>query len=450
MQILISARDKAGKVIHGIRRKLKKLGNTAKKVGRSITGAFAKVGKSLFSFKSALIGVAGIAGIGYLIKRSLDATDEMAKMSRAIGVSVENLQRLRHAASLGGLEATQLDKAVQKLAVNMADAAKGTGEAKDIFEKYGISVTRADGSLRSVIDVMADVSDATVGISNKTARAELAYRLFGARGGKMINVLKGGSRALRESMKEADKLGFVMGKKTVEGVERANDAFTRMKSAMNGVWAKLSASLAPALEKFATWWAKFTGSFSQTIQPLFVWLQATLENLGVEFGTAEDAGKKWGNTIGYHTVEIIKGIINFFTEVKKGETDFERFKTTGSNALTTISDAAGLLLRTFRWILNVVRDISRAWDKLGSIGRDFGIKVANNVSKGENIVSATGRAIGSTLADQPADGSLLGTNTTNVTNIYTQNSRHGVDNAINSRGNMTLQVGRKWVNGVMQ
>ncbi|MBT3194946.1 MAG: hypothetical protein HN338_00530, partial [Candidatus Ruthia sp.] len=43
MQILISARDKAGKVIHGIRRKLKKLGNTAKKVGRSITGAFAKV-----------------------------------------------------------------------------------------------------------------------------------------------------------------------------------------------------------------------------------------------------------------------------------------------------------------------------------------------------------------------------------------------------------------------
>jgi len=183
---------------------------------------------------------------------------------------------------------------------------------------------------------------------------------------------------------------------------------------------------------------------------LFVWLQATLENLGVEFGTAEDAGKKWGNTIGYHTVEIIKGIINFFTEVKKGETDFERFKTTGSNALTTISDAAGLLLRTFRWILNVVRDISRAWDKLGSIGRDFGIKVANNVSKGENIVSATGRAIGSTLADQPADGSLLGTNTTNVTNIYTQNSRHGVDNAINSRGNMTLQVGRKWVNGVMQ
>ena len=99
-----------------------------KAIGRSLK----KVTRAIFSMKTGLISAAGIAGLGFLIKRSMDATDEMAKMSRAIGVSVEELQGLRHAAALGGLQATQLDKAVQKLAINMDDMSRGVGLAKDV------------------------------------------------------------------------------------------------------------------------------------------------------------------------------------------------------------------------------------------------------------------------------------------------------------------------------
>ena len=70
-----------------------------KAIGRSLKS----VTKKIFSMKTGLISAAGIAGLGFLIKRSMNATDEMAKMSRAIGVSVEELQALRHAAALGGL-----------------------------------------------------------------------------------------------------------------------------------------------------------------------------------------------------------------------------------------------------------------------------------------------------------------------------------------------------------
>ena len=217
--------------------------------------AFKAIGKSLkrttsavFSMKTGFISAAGIAGIGYFVKKSLDATDEMAKMSRAIGVSVEELQRLRHAASLGGLEATQLDKAVQKLAVNMADMSKGVGLAKDVFKKYNIEVENQDGSLRSVVDVMADVADVTAGLTNKTEKADIAYKLFGARGAKMINVLEGGSAAMREAMLEADKLGLVMTAETAQGVEKANDAFTRLGSYLTSAFHRAVAKLAPLLK----------------------------------------------------------------------------------------------------------------------------------------------------------------------------------------------------------
>ena len=77
-----------------------------KAIGRSLNS----IRKSIFSMKTAFISAAGIAGIGFFVKKSMDATDEMAKMSRAVGVSVEELQSLRHAAALGGLEALSLIK----------------------------------------------------------------------------------------------------------------------------------------------------------------------------------------------------------------------------------------------------------------------------------------------------------------------------------------------------
>ena len=144
-----------------------KLQNRTKKAFNAIGRSLKRTTSAVFSLKTGFVSLAGLAGIGFFIKKSLDATDEMAKMSRAIGVSVENLQRLRHAANLGGMQAKQLDKAVQKLAVNMADMSRGVGLAKDVFEKYNISVLKSDGTLRGVTDVLADVADVTAGMTNK-------------------------------------------------------------------------------------------------------------------------------------------------------------------------------------------------------------------------------------------------------------------------------------------
>ena len=283
-----------------------RLEDKTKRAFKAIGRSMKKVTKAVFSLKAGFISAAGIAGIGFLIKRSMNATDEMAKMSRAIGVSVEELQALRHAAALGGLQSTQLDKAVQKLAINMADMSRGVGLAKDVFEKHNISVTKTDGSLRSVIDVMNDVADVTAGMTNATEKADLAYKLFGARGAKMINMLNGGSEAMQAAMAEAKELGLVMSGETAKGVEDANDSITRLSSFLTSSFTVAVAKLAPAIE-------------AVTIQ-IMKWVTAKVKDGG---GIGEIA-RTMANAIIDASIAILlalentgNGILEFVNELKE-------------------------------------------------------------------------------------------------------------------------------------
>ena len=267
-----------------------KLQDKTKKAFKAIGRGLNRTRKAVFSLKTGMVSAAGIAGIGYLVKRSMDATDELGKMSRTIGVSVENLTRLRHAASIGGMESKQLDKAIQKLSVNMADMSRGVGLAKDVFKKYGIEVTNADGTLRSVTDVMSDVADVTAGLTNKTEKADLAYKLFGARGAGLINVLEGGSKAMHDSMLEADKLGITMTTSMVAGVEKANDAITRLKSYLTSSFMKAVAQLAPLIEKVT--------------DNIRAWATAKID----EQGGIGNVARTIANTVVFASISIVESI----------------------------------------------------------------------------------------------------------------------------------------------
>ena len=271
-----------------------------KRAFRSVKKGVKSVATSLFSLKTGMISAAGIAGIGYLIKRSLDASDELMKMSRTVGVSAEALQRLRHAASLAGVQSKQLDKAIQKFAVNIADAAKGTGEAKDVFEKYGIATKKADGSLRSVGSVLGDTADMLKGVSNATERADIAYSLFGARGAGLINMLQGGKVALHDTMLEADKLGLVIGEKTLLGVERANDAMMRFGAYLSGTFNKIVANLAPIIETIT--------------DSLRGWIEGKIDSSG-----------GMGKAVKEMTVAVVDGLITFLESLEQMSLALNKF-----------------------------------------------------------------------------------------------------------------------------
>ena len=109
-------------------------GRAFRSVGRSL----GNVTKSLFSMRTALVAVAGVAGFAYLAKQSLNATDKLSKTAAKIGTTTEALSKLQYAASLTGVETNTLNMAMQRFARRTAEAAQGTGEAKGAIKELGV------------------------------------------------------------------------------------------------------------------------------------------------------------------------------------------------------------------------------------------------------------------------------------------------------------------------
>ena len=86
--------------------------------------------------------------------------DAIGKTADKIGVGVEALQELRFAAKASGVEQQTLDMALQRFTRRAAEAAQGTGEAKDALAQMGIALRDQSGDLRSSEDLLADVADA--------------------------------------------------------------------------------------------------------------------------------------------------------------------------------------------------------------------------------------------------------------------------------------------------
>lgn len=347
-----------------------------KRAFASVKRGVGSVTKSLFSLKTGIVSVAGVTGLGLLVKRSLDASDEMIKMSRTVGLNVEALQRLRHAASLGGLEAKKLDKAIQKFAVNIADANKGTGEARDIFDKYRIATENADGSLRSIGAVLGDTAEIFKNVTNKTEQAEMAYRLFGARGGQMINVLQQGREELHKTMLEADRLGLVMSEKTLQGVERANDAMTRFGAYLRGTFNKIVADLAPIIETMT--------------DNLRSWLEGKFD----EHGGMGEAVRKMSRA-------IVMSMVDFMTALESMSLAMNKFIFNIQSGLYAIRDWIPGLENMSKPVRMAALDLDglqiellKLWAKLGKTADG-----ANNAGSAFGAMGEKGKETGDKISD---------------------------------------------------
>jgi hypothetical protein len=96
------------------------------------------------------------------------------KTADKIGVGVEALQELRFAAKASGIEQQTLDMALQRFTRRAAEAAQGTGEAKDALAQMGIALRDQNGNLRRSEDLLADVADAFARIEDPAERVRLA------------------------------------------------------------------------------------------------------------------------------------------------------------------------------------------------------------------------------------------------------------------------------------
>lgn len=221
-----------------------------------------RVGPAIKGIGLAAAGAA--VGIGLAVKGILDDADQLTKAAQKIGIPVDELSRLRHAAELAGVEFAGLQTSVRRLSQNMRDAFEGSAaKGPMIFEQLGISVKDADGNMKSASQVMAELGDAFAAMPDGAMKTAMAIELMGRAGADMIPLLNGGSSALRSAMEEADRLGIVIDEKTGKAAEQFNDNLSRLGKVVSGIGIQFAAKLAPHLAAFTDWLVEISPALSR-------------------------------------------------------------------------------------------------------------------------------------------------------------------------------------------
>jgi uncharacterized protein YjbJ (UPF0337 family) len=126
----------------------------------------------------------------------------------------------------------------------------GTGNAKASFEALGVSVTNADGSMRSANDVFYETIDALGQVKNETERDAMSMDIFGRSAQDLNPLIIQGSKTLKEYADEAHNVGYVLDDEALSALGAVDDAYQRLQKTQEGVKNQLSAEFAPYLEEF--------------------------------------------------------------------------------------------------------------------------------------------------------------------------------------------------------
>lgn len=235
-QILISAVDQTKTAFDSIKRGLGGLTDTAK----SVNGVLANLG----------VGVS-LAGIGAMIKSSIDSADALDEMAQRTGIAVESLSLLVPAAELSAVSTEKFEAGLKKLATGMLEAATGSEASAQNFDALGVAVQNQDGTLRDSEQVLLDLADRFQAMPDGAEKAALAVDIFGKAGAEMIPFLNQGREGIGALKQEAAELGLQLSADTAAQAGNFNDALDKLKLATQSIGNQIIASLLPALNDMA-------------------------------------------------------------------------------------------------------------------------------------------------------------------------------------------------------
>lgn len=240
----IAARDGTGKAFASVNSSASK---TEKHLG-GIGRAFSAIGANLLA--TGMLAVTGAAaGAAAMVARVSNHADNLGKSSQSIGVPIEDLARLTHAAEMSGSSFEQLSVGVRKFSQSIGDVLEGgSSESAKAFDALGVSVKDSAGKLKSTESIIGDVAEVFSKMENGARKTDAAMALFGKSGTALIPMLNTGREGMRKMGVEAENLGLVISDNTFKAAEAFNDNLARMGKAATGVGNTLVSGILPSLK----------------------------------------------------------------------------------------------------------------------------------------------------------------------------------------------------------
>lgn len=237
-RFIISADDKSRNAIRSVQANL-----------QGLKGRFGEIGQSLARYTGAIVGIAGPAGLGLLIKAQIDAADEAGKMAQRYGTTAEVLTATAFAAGQTGTSLDKIGISYRQLSKNINDFLSGTGEARQTIQDLNLQLTDNSGALRDVDDVMLDIADRFERLPDGVQKTAYAMRLFGESGAEIIPFLNQGAEGIRALREQAEELNLVVSTDAALAAAKFNDQLDVLKQTGTGFARDIAIEMLPALNE---------------------------------------------------------------------------------------------------------------------------------------------------------------------------------------------------------
>ena len=256
--------------------KLKTFNTELRKTGqvnlRAMSEQFRDVGNKLTAAGQAMRGLstaaaAVVASIGAVTVKSGKWADDINTMSKVYSIGTKELQQYSAAAELVDVDVETIAKSHVKLEKTMMSASKGTGASAEAFDKLGVDVTNADGSLREGDAVWQDTISALGKMENETERDAIAMQLMGKSAAELNPLIEDGGETYKQVSDTLSKYGLdFIDQETLDQANEFNDSLDTIKAvgmvAFQQLGTQLAAYLAPAMEKVVDLVGQIAGWFA--------------------------------------------------------------------------------------------------------------------------------------------------------------------------------------------
>jgi len=215
---------------------------------------FSSITRSMSTLKGGLAGLGAavsVGGFAKIVSASIDAADNINNLSIRLGASTEALSQYQLVAESTGVTFQTLTTGWQRMTRRIAEAANGTGEAKDALRELGLSAQ--DLNNLKPEQQFELIADAMGGVGKQSDKVRLAMKLFDTEGVSLLQTMEGGSAAMRKMRADADALGKTLDKETAQSAAEANKAMVRLGAVFQGVGKQIVAALAPAITAVVNW-----------------------------------------------------------------------------------------------------------------------------------------------------------------------------------------------------
>ncbi|QUS54503.1 hypothetical protein [Pseudovibrio brasiliensis] len=222
----VRANDKSRATFERNRRELQKTRRETKLLNMDMGG----LGRSIGSIKGkAIAGVtAAVTALVAASKQAITEGSKLAKVADRVGLTTDELQRLRYGFELTGVAAGTTDTAMQRFSRRIGEAANGSGVLHDILKANGVQLRDSSGKMKTQGQILGEYADLIKNASSEQERLLLSFKAFDREGAGLVLALKNGSKGLDELMGKADEAGGVLDEKLLRKAEEIDDEFAKM------------------------------------------------------------------------------------------------------------------------------------------------------------------------------------------------------------------------------